>query len=58
MIIVTLGYGIPEISKSTTGGSPYGATHLGSKKELDEDKIKIARFQGKRLAQVAKKLLS
>jgi NAD(P)H dehydrogenase (quinone) len=58
MIIVTLGYGIPEISKSTTGGSPYGASHLGSKKELDEDEIKIARFQGKRLAQVAKKLLS
>ncbi|BDC17624.1 NAD(P)H:quinone oxidoreductase [Acidianus sp. HS-5] len=58
MIIVPLGYAIPEISKSTTGGSPYGASHLSTKKELDEDEIKIARFQGRRLAQVAKKLLS
>ncbi|MEJ2777352.1 NAD(P)H:quinone oxidoreductase [Stygiolobus sp. RP850M] len=58
MIIVPLGYAIPEISSTTTGGSPYGATHLGSKKELDENEIKIARFQGRRLAQVARKLKS
>ncbi len=58
MIIVPLGYAIPEISSTTTGGSPYGASHLGSKEELDENEIKIARFQGKRLAQVVKKLKS
>jgi NAD(P)H dehydrogenase (quinone) len=58
MIIVPLGYAIPEISSTTTGGSPYGATHLGSIKELDENEIKIARFQGRRLAQVARKLKS
>ncbi|MFP3233164.1 MAG: NAD(P)H:quinone oxidoreductase [Sulfolobaceae archaeon] len=56
MIIVPLGYAIPEISSTTTGGSPYGASHLGSNKELDENEIKIARFQGRRLAQVARKL--
>lgn len=58
MIIVPLGYAIPEISSTTTGGSPYGASHLGSNKELDENEIKIARFQGRRLAQVARKLKS
>ncbi len=58
MVIVPLGYGIQELFTSTTGGSPYGASHLGTKKELDDNERKIARFQGKRLAQVAKKLLS
>ncbi|BBG23467.1 NAD(P)H:quinone oxidoreductase [Sulfuracidifex tepidarius] len=56
MVIVPLGYAIPEISSTTTGGSPYGSSHLGSKKGLDENEVKIARFQGKRIAQVAKKL--
>ncbi|AWR95525.1 NAD(P)H:quinone oxidoreductase [Acidianus brierleyi] len=56
MIIVPLGYAIPEISSTNTGGSPYGSSHLSSKKDLDENEIKIARFQGKRIAQVARKL--
>ncbi|MCY0850227.1 NAD(P)H:quinone oxidoreductase [Sulfuracidifex metallicus] len=56
MIIVPIGYAIPEISSSTTGGGPYGATHLGSKPEVDEKEAKIARFQGKRLVQVSRKL--
>jgi len=56
MIIVPLGYGIKEVSSTTTGGSPYGASHLGNKKELDENEIKIAKFLGKRVAEVAKKL--
>lgn len=56
MIIVPLGYGIKEISTTTTGGGPYGATHLGNKKELDQNEIEIARFLGKRVAEVAKKL--
>ncbi len=56
MIIVPPGYGIKEVSETTTGGGPYGATHLGSKKELDENEIAIARFLGRRVAEVAKKL--
>jgi len=54
MIIVPIGYGIPELFQTTTGGGPYGATHLGSKEELDEMERKIARFQGKRITEVAK----
>lgn len=56
MIIVPLGYGIPELFQTTSGGSPYGASHLGVKEELDETERKIARFQGKRITEVAKKL--
>ncbi|NON63209.1 NAD(P)H:quinone oxidoreductase [Acidianus sp. RZ1] len=58
MVIVPLGYGIPEISTSVTGGSPYGASHLSSSKELDNNERIIARFLGKRVTQVAKKLKS
>ncbi len=56
MIIVPLGYGIKEIGGTMTGGGPYGATHLGNKKELDNNEIAIAKFLGKRVAEVAKKL--
>ncbi|MCH4815513.1 MAG: NAD(P)H:quinone oxidoreductase [Saccharolobus sp.] len=56
MIIVPVGYGIREVSSTMTGGSPYGASHLGNKKELDENEIAIAKFLGKRVAEVAKKL--
>ncbi|QKR00152.1 NAD(P)H:quinone oxidoreductase [Metallosphaera tengchongensis] len=56
MIIVPLGYGIKELFTSTTGGSPYGPSHLGSLKELDEAERTIARFMGKRLTEVARKL--
>jgi NAD(P)H dehydrogenase (quinone) len=58
LIIVPIGYAIPEISSSSTGGGPYGATHLGNKRELDENEVKIARFQGKRLVEVTRKLIS
>ncbi|BFI74662.1 NAD(P)H:quinone oxidoreductase [Sulfurisphaera ohwakuensis] len=54
MIIVPIGYGIPELFQTMTGGGPYGATHLGSKEELDEMERKIAKFQGKRITEVAK----
>lgn len=53
MIIVPIGYGILELFQTTTGGSPYGATRLGSKEDLDKTERKIARFQGKRIAEVA-----
>jgi len=52
MVIVPLGYRIPEISQTTTGGSPYGASHLSAKEELDENERKIARFLGKRVTEV------
>ncbi|ARM76792.1 NAD(P)H:quinone oxidoreductase [Acidianus manzaensis] len=56
MIIVPLGYKIPEISQTVSGGGPYGATHLGSKEELDENERTIAKFLGKRVTEVARKI--
>ncbi|WP_126450619.1 NAD(P)H:quinone oxidoreductase [Sulfodiicoccus acidiphilus] len=58
MVIVPVGYAIPEVGSTTAGGSPYGASHLSSLKELDEKERVIARFLGRRVAEVARKLSS
>lgn len=63
MIIVGVPYSCQEIlnMNEITGGSPYGASTLagadGSRQPSDNE-IKIARFQGIHVAQVAKKLAS
>jgi NAD(P)H dehydrogenase (quinone) len=60
MIIVGVPYTCPQIGIMTeiTGGSPYGASCLagsdGSRKP-SENELKIARFQGTHVAEVAKK---
>ncbi len=61
MIIVGIPYSVTELSKTKSGGTPYGASHhSGADSELsispDERKICIA--QGKRLAQISIKLNS
>lgn len=61
MIIVGVPYSCQEIMNMSeiTGGSPYGASTLagGDGKRLPSDnEIKIARFQGAHIAQVASKL--
>lgn len=61
MIIVGVPYSCQEIMNmdEITGGSPYGASTLagGDGKRLPSDnEIKIARFQGAHIAQVASKL--
>lgn len=61
MIIVGVPYSCQEIMNMSevTGGSPYGASTLagGDGKRLPSDnEIKIARFQGAHVAQVASKL--
>jgi NAD(P)H dehydrogenase (quinone) len=61
MIIVGVPYSCQEIMNMNeiTGGSPYGASTLagGDGKRLPSDnEIKIARFQGAHVAQVASKL--
>ena len=64
MIIVGVPYSCQEILNMSeiTGGSPYGASTLaggdGSPSEPSENEIKIARFQGAHVAQVARKLSS
>jgi NAD(P)H dehydrogenase (quinone) len=59
MIIVGVPYSGTDLLTTTSGGSPYGASHLaggdGTKPVTDEE-IRIARAQGQRIAQTAKKL--
>ena len=60
MIIVGVPYSCKEIMNMSeiTGGSPYGAGTLAApdgSRQPSENEIKIARFQGRHVAEVAKK---
>jgi len=61
MIIVGVPYTVQELTnmKEITGGTPYGATTLAGadgSRQPSENELAIARFQGKHVAQIAKKL--
>ncbi len=61
MIIVGVPYSCKEITNmgEITGGSPYGASTLADvdgSRQPSENELKIARFQGKHVAQITKKL--
>lgn len=59
MLIAGLPYSEPELLSTTSGGTPYGASHLaGSDSNLplsDEEKA-LCKAQGKRMARLAAKL--
>lgn len=59
MLMVGLPYTETILSTTTTGGSPYGATHYSgpdSNLPLSEDEKKLCRALGKRLADMAQRL--
>jgi NAD(P)H dehydrogenase (quinone) len=65
MVIVGVPYStVPVLSTTTSGGTPYGASHVsggggksgGKNANLTEDEKTIAFAQGKRLAEMAKAL--
>jgi NAD(P)H dehydrogenase (quinone) len=61
MILVGVPYSCQEIMNMSeiTGGSPYGASTLAGgdgSRQPSENELKVARFQGTHVAQVAKKL--
>ena len=59
MLLVGLPYSEPDLSSTTTGGTPYGASHLAgpdSKLALSEEEKRLCRALGKRLAETAKLL--
>jgi NAD(P)H dehydrogenase (quinone) len=60
MVLAGLPYSETELLSTTTGGTPYGATHLAgqSSRALDETEINLCIAQGKRLGQLALKLQS
>jgi NAD(P)H dehydrogenase (quinone) len=59
MLILGLPYSEPALGTTTTGGTPYGASHIGGAmddKPLSDDEKKLCLALGKRLAETAIKL--
>ncbi len=60
MVIAGIPYSESALTKTETGGTPYGATHVaGSQGEhrLDQHEISLCQAQGKRLGELALALL-
>lgn len=59
MLITGIPYTEPALTSTTTGGSPYGATHVTWNRESDQlsaDDRTLARILGARVATIAKRL--
>ena len=59
MLMVGLPYCEPSLSTTSTGGTPYGASHVGGAmddKPISDDEKKLCLALGKRLAETALKL--
>lgn len=58
MLYVGIPWTEAEMSTTTTGGTPYGASHVSWSREhdLSDDEKALARALGKRVAEIAKKL--
>ena len=59
MLIMGLPYSEPDLTTTTTGGTPYGASHYAgsdSKRPLSEEEKRLCRALGKRLAETARAL--
>ena len=59
MILVGLPYSEEDLASTTTGGSPYGATHVTWNRDVDElsaAEKRLAIALGKRVADVARRL--
>jgi NAD(P)H dehydrogenase (quinone) len=58
-VILGIPYTEPELNNTTTGGTPYGATHfagVNNKNPISEDEQKLCLALGKRLTKTALKL--
>ena len=58
MVIAGLPYSNPELSTTTTGGTPYGPTHVTGRDNapLSSEEIALCRALGKRMAGLTRKL--
>lgn len=59
MLWVGLPYSEDRLTHTSSGGTPYGATHVSGSNgsnSMTEDELQLAKAQGKRLAQLALKL--
>lgn len=61
MVIVGLPYTEPDLSSTSSGGTPYGASHVagtGAERPISEEEKRLCIALGTRLAQIALKLAS
>ena len=61
MVIVGIPYSESALNHTNQGGTPYGASHVSGAKHdhiMSQDEKTLAKAQGKRLAQVAKALMT
>jgi len=61
MLLVGLPYSEEDLASTTTGGSPYGATHVTWNRDVDElsaEEKRLANALGKRVADVARRLVN
>ena len=59
MILLGLPYSLPELATTTSGGTPYGASHVGTHKNvhsISDDEKKLCIAQGVRLGKISLKL--
>jgi NAD(P)H dehydrogenase (quinone) len=59
MLMLGLPYSEPQLGTTTTGGTPYGASHIGGARDdqpISDDEKKLCLALGKRLAETALKL--
>lgn len=59
MLIVGLPYTHPALMHTTTGGTPYGASHLAGSdadRDMDADELALTQALGQRVAKIAKAL--
>ena len=55
MVIAGLPYNEPQLLKTSSGGTPYGASHLAgadANRALDEDEIALCQALGRRIAEL------
>ena len=56
MVLMGIPYSVPELMNTTSGGTPYGASHLAGadgSRAVDATEKKLARLLGERLARTA-----
>jgi NAD(P)H dehydrogenase (quinone) len=59
MVLVGLPYSEPDLGSTSSGGTPYGVSHVSGMKNdrpISEEEKNLALAQGKRLAGIALKL--
>lgn len=58
-VIAGIPYTEPRLSSTTSGGTPYGASHVAGVRDdapVDDDEAHLARVLGRRIAQLASRL--